>query len=90
MCILMDADWILNMLSHNKNFSNVCLFMFLHFLLFRPAPGAYGSSQVRGRLELQLPAYTTATVMWDPSHTCDLHHSLQQRQIPTLLNGARD
>ena len=26
-------------------------------------------------LELQLPAYTTATAMLEPSHVCDLHHS---------------
>ena len=26
-------------------------------------------------LELQLPAYTTATVKQDPSHICDLHHN---------------
>ena len=25
-------------------------------------------------LELQLPAYTTATETWDPSRICDLHH----------------
>ena len=29
-------------------------------------------------LELQLPAYTTATVTWDPSHICYLHHSSGQ------------
>ena len=31
------------------------------------------------KLELQLPAYTTATAMWDPSHICDLYHSSWQR-----------
>ena len=25
--------------------------------------------------ELQLPAYTIATAIPDPSHICDLHHS---------------
>ena len=29
-------------------------------------------------LELQLPAHTTATAAWDPSHICDLHHSSWQ------------
>ena len=33
--------------------------------------------------ELQLLAYTTATAMQDPSHVCDLHHSLQQHWILT-------
>ena len=29
-------------------------------------------------LELQLPAYTTATAMWHVNHVCNLHHSLWQ------------
>ena len=41
-------------------------------------------------MELQLPAYTTITAMPDLSHTCNLHHSLQQRQIRNLLSEARD
>ena len=40
--------------------------------------------------ELQLPAYTTATVMQDLSHVYDLHHSLWQRWILNLLSKARD
>ena len=40
--------------------------------------------------ELQLPAYTTATVMRDPSHICDLHHSSWQCWIPDPLNRARE
>ena len=31
--------------------------------------------------ELQLPAYTTATAMLDPSHICNLHHSSWQRLV---------
>ena len=42
------------------------------------------------KLELQLPAYTTAIATQDLSHTCDLHHSLRQRHIPNPLNKARD
>ena len=41
-------------------------------------------------LELQLPAYPTATAMPDSSHVCDRHHSLQQRQILNPLSKARD
>ena len=41
-------------------------------------------------LELQLPAYTTATATPDPSHSCDLPHSLQQCQIVNPLIKARD
>ena len=40
--------------------------------------------------ELQLPAYTIATAMQDPSHVCDLHHSLQQHEILNPLREARD
>ena len=38
--------------------------------------------------ELQLPAYTTATAMPDPSRVCD--HSLQQCRILNPLNEVRD
>ena len=40
--------------------------------------------------ELQLLAYTTATVTPDPSCICDLHHSSQQRRILNPLSKARD
>ena len=40
--------------------------------------------------ELQLPADATATVMRDPSHISDLHHSLQQHWVFNLLSEARD
>ena len=41
-------------------------------------------------LELQLPAYTTATAMQDPSIICNLHHSSQQRWVLNPLSEARD
>ena len=40
--------------------------------------------------ELQLPAYTTATAMQDPSCICNLHHSSQQRRNLNPLSEARD
>ena len=40
--------------------------------------------------ELQLPAYTTATAPWDPSHIFDLHHGSWQRWIPDPLSEAKD
>ena len=40
--------------------------------------------------ELQLPATSTATVMQDLSHFCDLHHSSQQCQILNPLSEAKD
>ena len=40
--------------------------------------------------ELQLPAYTTAMATLDPSHICDLRHSLWQHQILNTLSKVRD
>jgi len=39
-------------------------------LLFRAALVAYESSKIG-----ELPAYTIATAMQDPSHVCDPYHS---------------
>ena len=50
----------------------------------------YGRFQIKGKLELQLPAYTTATAMRDPCCVCDLHHSSWQRRILNSLSKARD
>ena len=40
-------------------------------------------------LELQLPAYSTATAMLDPSWICNLHHNSWPHQILKSLRGAR-
>ena len=45
---------------------------------FRAAPEAYGSSQARGQIGVQLPAYATATATPDLTCSCNLHHSSQQ------------
>jgi len=42
------------------------------------------------KLELQLPASTTATAPSDLSLACDLHHSSWQHWIPNPLSKARD
>ena len=49
-----------------------------------------GVISVGAELELQLPVYPTATAMPDPSHICNLHHSLQPRQILNSLSKAGD
>ena len=41
-------------------------------------------------MELQLPAYTTATAVPDLSYVCDLHHSSRQHRILNLLSKAMD
>ena len=40
-------------------------------------------------MELQLPAYTTATETQDLSQVFDLHHSSRQQQILNPLSEAR-
>ena len=47
-----------------------------------PGPGV--------NLELQLLAYAIVMATLDPSHICDLQHSLQQCQIFNPLSEARD
>ena len=42
------------------------------------------------QLELQLPTYTTATAMRDPSPVCNLHHSSRQHRILHPLSKGRD
>ena len=46
--------------------------------------------RLRVKSELQLPAYTTAVAVQDPSHVRDLHHISQQRRILNPLSEARD
>ena len=57
------------------------------FFFFRASPEAYGSSQDRSKP--QLPAYTTAIAMEDPSCICNLHCNLQQCQILNSLSGCQ-
>ena len=73
------------------SFTKSHFFFFFFFLfLFWATPVAYISSQARGRIRLQLPAYPTATATGDPSRSCDLYHSSQQCQIFNPLSEARD
>ena len=65
------------------------LFFFFFFLIFRAALETYESSQAR-QLQLQLPAYTTATAMQDLSHVYKLHHNSRQHWIPDPLSEARN
>ena len=46
--------------------------------------------KLRVKWELQLLAYATATVTWDPSCVIDLHYSSVQCQILNPLSKARD
>ena len=46
--------------------------------------------RLRVKLELELPAYTTATATRDLTCVCDLHNSSQQCRILNPLIEARD
>ena len=64
----------------------VCLFspfLWLH-LQYKEVPG------LGDELELQLPAYTTATATPDLSHICNLHLTFRQCRILNSLSKARD
>ena len=72
-----------------------CLFMsFAHFFfLFFSLGSCLPHMEVPRlgvELELQLPAYATATATWDPSYVCNLHHSSQQCQILNPLSKTKD
>ena len=47
-------------------------------------------SRLGVKLELQLPAYTTATATPDPSHVYDLYHFSWQWRVLNPLSEARD
>ena len=66
------------------------IFYFFIFCLLGSHPGHMDVPGLGVKLELQLPAYTTATTMLDLSRVCDLHHSLWQCSILTPLSWDRD
>ena len=69
----------------------ILFFSFLLFFCFLGPHPQYMEVPRQGlTLELQLPAYTTATATPDPSHIFNLHHNSWQRWILNPLNEARD
>ena len=62
---------------------------FSFFALFLPHSWHMEVSRLGVKLELQLPAYTTATATQDPRCICNLHHSSGQLQILNPLSKAR-
>ena len=61
----------------------------LFFGFLGPHPRHMEVTRLGVELELELPAYTTATATQDPSSTCDPHHSSRQRQILNPMSEAR-
>ena len=84
--LCLDGNWFNSWFP----FDSPIKFLFFVFCLLSATSEAYGGSQLGVKSELQLPAYTTATAMPDPSLVCDLHHCLRQRQILNPLRKARD
>ena len=69
------------------------LFLFISFYYFfflGPHVPHMEVPELGVQLELQPPAYPTATAMKDPSLVCDLHHSSRKRRILNPLSKARD
>ena len=62
----------------------------IFFSFIRAEPAAQRGSRARGELVLQLLAHATATAMWEPSLTGNLHHSLRQCRTLNPLSAARD
>ena len=65
-------------------------FLFAFFFLFRAALTAFGSSQSRIWMKLQVLAYTTAIATRDLSCTFNLPHSSWQHWILNQPNKSRD
>ena len=59
-------------------------------LFLGPHPWHMEVPRVGGKSELQLPAYTTARAMRNPSRACNLHHSSRQHWILNPLRKARN
>ena len=68
----------------------MCFFCLFVFFFLGPHSQHREIPRLRVQSELQLPAYTTATAMQDPSHVCDLHHSSWWRRILNPLSKARN
>ena len=59
------------MTKYDSSFSFL-FFFFFWWGAFWGSPVAYGGSQARVQLELQLPAYASTTATWDLSHIFNL------------------
>ena len=58
------------------------------FFFYGPHPRHMEVPRLGVESELQMPAYTVGTAKQDPSHVCDLHHSLLQ--TPDIQCTERD
>ena len=63
------------------------LLLLLLFCLFRATPETCGSPRLGVKSQLQLPAYTTATVTQDPNHVST--YTTAQGDVGSLTHWAR-
>ena len=80
--------WAQQWSVHSVHFSFFLSFFFLFFS--GPLPWHMEVPRLGVESGPQLPAYATATALWDLSHVRDLHHSSQQCRILNPLREARD
>ena len=78
------------LLEFTAQWTDSFIYLFIYFCFLGPPPWHMEVPWLGVESELQLPAYTTATAMWNPSCICDLHHSSQQHQVFNPLSKARD
>ena len=64
-------------------------YLFIYFVFLGQHPRRMEVPRLEIQLELSLLAYTPAIATQDPSHVCNLHHSLWQRWILNPLSKAR-
>ena len=69
---------------------HVLFFFFFFFVFLGLHPLHMKAPRLGVELELQPPAYTTATATWEPSHVFNLHYSSWQLWILNPLSEARD
>ena len=80
-----DLCWHKSTFKHSLFWKHFIYIVFLGLQLQRMEVSKVGVD-----LEPQLPSYTTATEIPDPSCICNLHHRSQQRWILNPLSEARD
>ena len=71
-------------------FQKLIINFFFFFSFFWAAPLAYGGSQARGLIGTTAAGLHHSQAAQDPSHVCDLHHSLWQCWIHNPLSEARN
>ena len=71
-------------------FSDNCKYSFFFFCFLVVHLRHMDVHRLAAELELQLPAFATATAMQDPRHVCDLYHCSWQCRVLNPLSEARD